>query len=409
MSIGTNAFLLNSGERYCIIINKENGIPLYYPNLYLTTQFRNRGYSISTIESIAVDIALFYRFLKCSEISIEDSVLQRKYLSNSDIERLAIFMSKKFSLKRTRIGNTKTVSKQTLYTRLNNISLYLQWLSNIITECDDAEDKGSFMNMIIAIKERRPRYDKSHIGKDYESEALSEAAINMIMELVDPFSDINPFEKYVRKRNEIMIIMLHELGIRCGELLSIKIEDIDFKKYTLRIKRRADERSDTRVKQPLVKTLGRTLALSEYLVSKIYQYIINDRRKIIKKENGYLLVTHKAGHQQGEPLSVSAYHKMIYQLAVSNPLLKNLKGHQFRHNWNYEFSKLMDSQPQTISENEKKGIQNNVMGWGPNSKTGAIYNKRFIIEKTNEASMRLQERLSVSRKGKEQYDIKCKK
>jgi hypothetical protein len=58
---------------------------------------------------------------------------------------------------------------------------------------------------------------------------------------------------------------------------------------------------------------------------------------------------------------------------------------------------------------KKKGIQNNVMGWGPNSKTGAIYNKRFIIEKTNEASMRLQERLSVSRKGKEQYDIKCKK
>ncbi|EAQ6102745.1 hypothetical protein [Salmonella enterica] len=113
MVIGINSFLLDSGERYCLIVNKENGQPLYYSNLYLTTQIRNRGYSISTIESIAVNIALFYRFLNERNISIEDDFLEHKYLSNEDIDRLAIFMSQKFLLKKKKIKNS--MLQNTLY------------------------------------------------------------------------------------------------------------------------------------------------------------------------------------------------------------------------------------------------------------------------------------------------------
>ncbi|GKK58407.1 hypothetical protein NUKP40_38880 [Klebsiella variicola] len=38
------------------------------------------------------------------------------------------------------------------------------------------------------------------------------------------------------------------------------------------------------------------------------------------------------------------------------------------------------------------------MGWKENSGTTAIYNKRFIREKTDEASLRLQERLNTARR-----------
>ncbi|RRO01053.1 hypothetical protein [Pectobacterium aquaticum] len=64
-------FILDSGERYCVITNKGTGIPLYYANLYLTTQVRNNGHAISSIESKAVNISLFYRFLEKNNIDIE--------------------------------------------------------------------------------------------------------------------------------------------------------------------------------------------------------------------------------------------------------------------------------------------------------------------------------------------------
>jgi len=30
------SFIMESGERYCLLV--ERGMPLYYPNLYVTTQ-----------------------------------------------------------------------------------------------------------------------------------------------------------------------------------------------------------------------------------------------------------------------------------------------------------------------------------------------------------------------------------
>ena len=45
-SICVDSFMFENGERYCHIVNKNTGEPLYYPNLYITTQVRNRSESI---------------------------------------------------------------------------------------------------------------------------------------------------------------------------------------------------------------------------------------------------------------------------------------------------------------------------------------------------------------------------
>lgn len=387
MTIGINSFLLDSGERYCIIVNKTTGLPLYYSNLYLTTQIRNSGYSISTIESIAVNISLFYRFLNERDISIEDDIMRNKILSHAEIDRLSMFLSKKFALDKA-TKNKSFVSKQTLYRRLSHIAEYLFWLSSILNKSNDHVRLS--LKMVNAIKERRPRNNR--VFNDRDEECLSEKALNKIMELIDPDSDKNPFLDYVRQRNELLFIMLYELGLRCGELLNIRIEDMDFQKNRLRIVRRADEKNDPRVRQPLVKTLDRTLPLSKYLMSKIYKYILNRRTFAIGKTD-YLFISYKPGVTQGKPLSISGYHKIISQLAMSDPLLNGLRGHQFRHTWNYNFSKLMDSLNPKISEREQERMREYLMGWRPGCGTAATYNKRYVREQANEASIKLQEKL----------------
>lgn len=90
--IKIDKFRLDSGERYCIVTNKETGIPLYYPNLYLTTQFRNNGHALATIESKAVNITILYRFLEKNDIDIETRILKGIFLFGGEIDSLVSYL-----------------------------------------------------------------------------------------------------------------------------------------------------------------------------------------------------------------------------------------------------------------------------------------------------------------------------
>lgn len=385
-------FILDSGERYCIITNKGTGIPLYYANLYLTTQVRNNGHAISSIESKAVNISLFYRFLEKNNIDIEKNILSGMFLSAADIDRLVINIGMTSEFRDSVNSSSGYVSKRTLRNRLNSIIAYLSWLSEELLQYAFSKYERYFYKMIKSIEERRPRCHGSKNIEGDQDKTLSNRAVDVIMKMIDPQSPTNPFKPIVRNRNAIMILILSELGIRGGELLNIKIEDINFQIKRLYIRRRADEISDPRLNQPLVKTLGRALSLSDGLASKLMDYIIYERKFFSKGKTGFLFVTYKSGPTQGKPLSISGYHKIITKIGGCDSLLEGLSGHKLRHTWNYNFSRLMDSQ--NVSESEQEKMREKLMGWKEGSGTASTYNKRFIEEKADEASIRYQKRFN---------------
>lgn len=57
-----NSFVFKNGERFCHVVNKFTGEPIYYPNLYLITQVRNQSNSINTMQSIAGGLVLLQNF-----------------------------------------------------------------------------------------------------------------------------------------------------------------------------------------------------------------------------------------------------------------------------------------------------------------------------------------------------------
>ncbi|MCS5874321.1 hypothetical protein LN650_28825 [Klebsiella pneumoniae subsp. pneumoniae] len=77
-------------------------------------------------------------------------------------------------------------------------------------------------------------------------------------------SKLNPFSEKVQKRNNL-IFLLHCFGLRAGELLNLRIGDIDFAESTIAIRRRANDKTDPRVYQPLVKTCERKLIADKKL------------------------------------------------------------------------------------------------------------------------------------------------
>jgi integrase len=203
---------------------------------------------------------------------------------------------------------------------------------------------------------------------------------------------LTPFNaKPIKVRNRLIFLVLYHLGLRGGELLNIRIRDIDFASNQLIVARRADEKDDPRKDQPLGKTLDRRVPIKATLAKEIHSYIVNDRKQVANSsKNDFLFVTHKRGPTQGQPLSKSGYKKVIEVVRKVSPVLFNLTGHQLRHAWNEAFSNRMDSMDERASPEQQEKMRSYLMGWREGSGTAATYNQRFIRRKANEAALELQ-------------------
>lgn len=395
-------FVMESGERYCLLVDHV-GQPLYYPNLYLTTQVRNRSLSFSAMESALSGISVLNKFLNERGEDIQLRFHERRFLDDSELDALKDFCQIKFrsrtvddTSKRILTINEfqlfdEKVSPDTEYARLSTISKYLKWMADQIMESfRDKETVLEIDRMEKTLLSRRPV--KKNRNAEIDVKGISTEQVKLLFGLFHPESECNPFiDKAIKVRNRLIFLMLYYLGLRRGELLNIRIRDIDFSSNQLIIARRADEKDDPRRDQPLVKTLDRILPLKDSLAKEIHNYIIGARRTIENSnKNDFLFVTHKHGPTQGQPLSKSAYKKIINIVRKVSPALFKLTGHQLRHTWNEVFSEQMDSMDAPPSEEQQEKIRSYLMGWREGSGTAATYNKRFIRKKSNEVALGLQ-------------------
>ncbi|WP_426720802.1 tyrosine-type recombinase/integrase [Enterobacter cloacae complex sp. 301C7] len=124
------------------------------------------------------------------------------------------------------------------------------------------------MNSSIRL-ERRPKL-RRRSRQDQPEKSLDGNQINHLLEVIKCGAAFNPFGENLQIRNRLIILVLYSLGIRSGELLNIRISDINFSDSSLAIRRRADDKNDPRVKQPLVKTMERKLPLSSALAKELH-------------------------------------------------------------------------------------------------------------------------------------------
>jgi len=404
MNFSMKSFVMESGERYCLLVDRDSGLPLYYPNLFVTTQVRNRSLSYSAMESALGGIAVFLRFMSERNDDIEARFRKHQFLEVHELDAIRDFCQSKFrvrtmdadsngvfSLAELREADER-VSSQTEYVRLTVISHYVKWLAETLTGVSrDRNLTVRIGQMAKGFEARRP--PKRGRNNGLVEKGLDEEQLKILFELFRPDSESNPFENSsVRVRNRLMFLLLYHLGIRGGELLNIRVRDIDFNRNQLLIIRRADEKDDPRTDQPHVKTLDRRLPLKDTLVREIHDYIIHHRKMVVRPgQPDYLFVTHKSGPTRGQPISKSGYKKVLSVVREISPVLYNFTGHQLRHAWNEMFSNRMDAMDEPPTEEIQEDVRSNLMGWRPGSGTAATYNKRFIKNKAFEASLKLQE------------------
>jgi integrase len=210
--------------------------------------------------------------------------------------------------------------------------------------------------------------------------------------ITQPDHPDNPWDDLsCRYRNSLIVDWLLYLGLRRGELLGIRIPDINFQQETVTVHRRADDPDDPRLNQPNAKTLGRVIPISRGLLDRTKRYVLDVRAKTPgARAHTFLFVASHAGR----PLSLQAVNKLFRVLRSKCPSAANqsITPHGLRHTWNERFSEEMDRNQ--ISDEKESRQRSYLMGWSYTSETAATYQRRRIREKANVASLKLQDKFS---------------
>ncbi|MDE2420853.1 MAG: site-specific integrase [Gammaproteobacteria bacterium] len=407
----------SNGERYPFLID-DQGIPLWYPTLFTTVRFRNVSMASNTILSVLSSIRVLMAWAQLNDVDLEARFLNKRFLSQQEVESLCTYLQTKSSdlelqknnvvrvtrrlegSRATLLAANPRVSHPTQYIRTSYVANYLEWLAIHLIERQfeqvDRDAKLLIDRMVEGIRMRRPLKSRSSVST---KKGLTKEQRAGLLELIDQLSDKNPFTVRLRRRNQIIVLLLYHLGLRGGELLALRISDFDFQRHELLVARRPDNPNDPRPNQPVVKTVDRRLALSTSLSDLVADYIMQDRNKIKgAKKHDFLLITHQAGPFEGQPLSIKGLAKVFTAIgsAMSNQI-DSLTPHLLRHTANDLFSELMDQKNTQGSEEYRMAteekIRSYLMGWKEGSGTAATYTKRFTENKAMEVSLEMQNKM----------------
>lgn len=219
------------GERHKILCSADDGIPVFYPTLFITNHVRGAGLSVSTTQVVITSIKVLYAWMDCYQIDLEDRFKNGLLLSDNEIISLRDFSKTKLSsvLQKARKTSKKKfdlegVGKHTHYARMTYISEYIEFLARKLNV--KSVDKGIFKKidaMCHRIKSHRPVL-RSRVSRDKQIKFEGKKIIDLLFDVIKPGSDKNPFRNCdVQWRNFIMFSILRELGIRRGELLNLRV------------------------------------------------------------------------------------------------------------------------------------------------------------------------------------------
>lgn len=226
-----------------------------------------RLYSKKTVASYEYDLKDYALFLEKNNLTIKDD----------NDKTLKLYLNYVYD---------KKISNKSISRHLSSLRTYYDFLKkeNIVTE-------NIFKNV------KNPKIEKN-IPNFISHDKLNE--------IFTSFNDSN-----LDIRNRLVIELLYATGLRVGELVNIKIKDIDFGAQSIKVLGKGS-------KERYVFYNNTTKeVLKKYLVV---------RKKLQKKENGYLLLNDK-----GTPIKEASVRKIIQTTLMKCGIKSKITPHTFRH------------------------------------------------------------------------------
>lgn len=322
-----------SGERFPALINRDTGVPDFEVTLYVLTQLRTRNLSASTLTASTRSVMFGLQVLEYMGVDLQNRINQGKLLEPGEFDclinsffwtqeklRQALSQSTEkpapnrvLSLESVRqsapaVDNSHTINADTAATRLLYFRDFLKWkvdrsLFALAATHENYQGLTSAKEFMVgAINARMP---KGSAKNDLDArQGLSSEETVLLLESVKLDSDQNPWKsEFIRIRNRLIVHLLLNLGLRKGELLGIKVGNMNLERNELTVHRRADDFEDPRSIQPNAKTNARMLYVDQELASALHAYVVKYRQAVSgARRHPFLFVANGSG----APMSIAA-------------------------------------------------------------------------------------------------------
>ncbi len=428
---------LSSGERLPLLLGPDR-VPLFIPTTWLLTTRRRADVAMTTLFADCFHLKLLYRWAIEHHINLERRMLDGQYLTPA--EQVSLTDACSTQLSETHQGPRKKTAENILRfgthvsrihkkTRIRQITSFLDWLGEegiqrVTNELTKVLRRDELGKMVSALK-KAGKAKRSRISLDLR-QAPEREQIFRLLEVINVDSPDNPwatppqlFEKIreaqtrgkhwvaqqidhriasnlgLRLRNELLVWMILSCALRRGEVMGLRVNDIDALQNRVFILRKADDPNDPRMNEPLTKGNDGSSILKDGLIRMLYFYINFVRAKIPgAKKHDYLFVS----HQTGRALGKEACNKVFTVLREKVPdLPENLTPHLLRHASNDEYSRLCDLM-KVDPESERRNRER-LNRWCLNSSMKRVYDRRHEQEISDQFALKQQDRIWKRVKG----------
>ncbi|HFF6157966.1 TPA: tyrosine-type recombinase/integrase [Stenotrophomonas maltophilia] len=424
------------------MLHDEQGVPLFYPTLFATSQLRNAGAAVNTIRNKLADLVVLLRWEQYHGRNLISEFRSRRFLTVADVVSLRDFakldMRHQQPVDRAEARNAgvvnflearvaksqaqTTIGGQQHFNRISTFADYLEFTASVVTQhLNSPQAAQEIARMVGTIRKHRPRGLAKQREDDSDLRSPPSELVERFMAIGSEGDPRNPFRHpEVQLRNAIIFGLLRHTGMRRGELLSLRLDQFDLgHEPHVWVRRNQDDKHDSRRYQPVAKTKERPLPLPETLANQIDRYMLKVRAQIgPARRHPYLLVSHRKGNTWGKPLSASALSSQIFsRMRTVDSAFEAIHPHAFRHHFNYELSVSIDQHNAKVRSAENAGVvpisearELDVRAFlnGHRSKaSGATYNRRHIREASDKAARQVQAGSKRSEISKEDGDEPC--
>jgi integrase len=394
---------LDTGEILPVLVDASSWIPVRVATRWVVRRRRWRAMP-STLANDLHSIGLLYSWADGElEADLDDLLEDGEPVAGVQIQDLLTFL---------RVGGHVVAIDRATISGSNTVARHARVIRDFLKWAVDLTGQGrSQMVPFDEIRYRRACLDEAfqpvtrQSGTSRRIRPLTDEEVTRVDRLIGPrrkddgslilplqFADANPFRVETRLRNWLMYGIAIQCGLRRGELLKLRLDDLPRPDSPgLKVRRRAHDTADARRHRPGVKTVERVLDLSGEVRAGLRAYLTN-RAPSGRVAGGspYLFVTAAA-----QALSITAANEVVGVIA-RNAEIDDLSWHSFRHTWAEALAEELLTHHR---EEETLALLRALGGWKPRSTMPLHYTQNAIARRASVFLRERNERLYTSPRG----------
>lgn len=404
---------LQSGERLPVLVRRASGLPIEALTYWISASERPLNKAAATLEKRLRHLMFLYLWADARGASPEHIVQSPGFLTLEQLNDLDRFCRQNLAqaiseasvavcgdekiipITRVASAGARSFGHADVGSRLAAIHSFLNYVSfshvaRLEPSSDLRNEYQKRREFILDVLHERARSFYVKPTTVRAREGLSGDARAALLSVIESGAPGNPWQPKVRRRNELIVRLMYELGLRRGEILCLRVSDVKVTPDSgvLTIVRRPQDPIDPRQPKPQVKTLGRELPLASGLRDLFLSYLSERRMLSGARKHPFLFVS----SANGSPLSYWNLTTVFRSLRKCDGVPSDITAHVLRHDWNERFSEMSDAASPLRSAADaakEERLRAYLMGWATTS-TAANYTKRWARESANRRILEMQ-------------------